>query len=514
MKKFFTYTLVSLAAALMLSSCDLDVFPHGDLAYNENGALFTSSKELEYYRNGLYTAFRSTFYGEYSITEEVMFDGFNATVDYGNNYGAVHRLDQDFNSGDYYVRDFWSSRYSSIKDYNVLIKGVDDLPEEYSNLQESAKVVQGEAYFFRAYAYLQLVRHFSKQYDASTASSDLAVPLVLVYDQQEKPARATVKEVYDQIKLDLDAAASALASVPGAKRSQYVTIDAVNALYARYFLDIKDYSNAASYAKQVISSNAGYTLSSSVNEFKKEYYNDGGNEPIMQLFANKTENGSGTNDLFTYMASDSDHGRYFSKPYYLPSQKLISSYDSDDLRLICWFTKGENAFTGESYEVVLGSDFWPADMFYTFTKYLGNPDLTSSNVLNSRQMVKPLMIGEMYLIAAEADFRGGNTNDATQTLNALQIARGAQTSDATLATLEKEWFKETVGEGLRQSVIKRFGNGFSGREGQPALVNAELLQNGSNYETKTVSPDEPKLLWPIPSNEIQTNPNIVQNPGY
>jgi len=514
MKKIFVKAALAIAAVTLFASCDLDVFPHDNIAYNENGALFTSSKELTYFRNGLYSSFRGTFYGEYSITEEVMFDGFNATVDYGNNYGASHRLDQNFTSGDYQVRDYWSSRYSAIKDYNIFIKGVNDLPEEYSNLLEEAKKVQGEAYFFRAYAYLQLVRHFAKQYDASTAASDPAVPLVLVYDQQEKPARATVKEVYDQIKADLDAAAAALASVPGEVRSGSVTIDAVNALYARYYLDVKDYSNAATYAKNVINSAAGYALSSSVDEFKNEYYLDKGTEPIMQLFANKTENGSGTNDIFTFMQSDNEHGRYFSSPYFVPSKKLLDKYDTEDLRLKCWFTKGENAFTGEKYYVKLAGDFRAPDMFYSFTKYLGNPDLTNSSVLNSRQMVKPLMIGEMYLIAAEASFRGGNTTDATSFINQLQGARASKVASATEESIANEWFKETVGEGLRQSVIKRFGKGFTGREGQVSLVEAELILSGNYYDTKEVKPDDFRLVWPIPSNEIQTNPNIDQNPGY
>ncbi len=49
---------------------------------------------------------------------------------------------------------------------------------------------------------------------------DLAVPLVLVYDQLAKPARATVKETYAQVKSDLDSAAVNLAKVPGSVRAQ------------------------------------------------------------------------------------------------------------------------------------------------------------------------------------------------------------------------------------------------------------------------------------------------------
>ena len=516
MKKILTDAFAVLTASAVITSCDLDVFPHGSLSYDEDMVLFHDAQELGYLENGLYGSFRGNFYGEYAQTEEVMFDGFNATADYGNNYGGVHRLDNNFNASDYYIRDFWASRYSSIKDYNIVIRGIENLPEEYDNLKEDAELVKGEALFFRAFAYLDLIRHFAKNYDASSASSDYGVPLVLVYNQSEKPSRATVKEVYDQIKADLDGAAERLSGVSGEVASGDVTIDAVNALYARYFMDVKDYAQAASYAKRVIGSSAGYALSATMDDFKKEYYTDEGTEAIMQLYASQTENGSGTNNMYTFMASDSEHGRYFSSPYFLPSQKLLSLYDETDLRLQGWFTKGANAFTGETYPVKLVSDFY-TDEIYVFTKYLGNPGLTSSNVLNGRQHVKPLLIGEMYLIAAEADFRAGNTAAALATLNELQEARGAQ-KNATITEdiLANEWFKETVGEGLRLSTIRRFGKGYSGRAAQPRATSLTLLMTGADYESKTVAATDYHLVWPIPSNEIQTNPNIAsqQNPGY
>ena len=515
MKKIFTYGIAALAALAAVSSCNLDVFPHGSLSYDEDMTLFTNEKELGYLESGIYASFRSNFYGEYAQTEELMFGSFNASADYGNNYGAIHRMDNNFNSGDYYIRDFWANRYANIKDYNIVIKGIETLPEEYDNLREAAELVKGEALFFRAFAYLDLIRHYAKQYNPSTAASDYGVPLILEYKQAEKPGRASVQEVYDQIKADLDGAASRLADVAGAPASETVSIDLVNALYARYFLDIQDYNNAYAYAQRVIGSSAGYELASSVEGFTKEYYTDEGTESLMQMYASQTENGSGTNDFYTYMASDSEHGRYFSSPYFLPSQKLLDLYADTDLRLQCWFTKGANAFTGETYYVKLVGDFYK-EQFYVFTKYLGNPGLTSSNVLNARQHVKPIMIGEMYLIAAEAAFRGSNTADAQTALNALQAARGTATTAISEDAIYNEWLKEKVGEGLRLSVMKRFGRGYSGRAAQPALAQLTLIMSGSEFENNSVEASDHRMIWPIPSNEIQTNPNIAgqQNPGY
>jgi hypothetical protein len=529
MKKTINYILAAFSAVVLVSSCNLDLFPYGSVAYDEEGALFHNAQELGYLENGLYSSYRSGFYGEYSITEEVMTDGFNASADFGNNYGGVHRVDSDLNPGDYYIRDFWSNRYSAIKNYNVLIKGVETLPKEYKALGAQAQLVKGEAYFFRASAYLDLVRRYAAPYDAATASAENSgVPLVLVYDQNEKPARATVQEVYDQIKKDLDSAYVNLHTVSGttvkaASLSKYkfnITVDAVNALYARYFLDVKDYTNAAAKAYEVIGSKAGYALSSSVKEFVSEYLNDEGTEAIVQLYTSIAEEGSGVNSVYTSMESspsdvkDNSRGRYFNKPYFFPSQKLLDLYDAEDLRLACWFTiNGKNNLTDEVYPTYIINSF-KYDVTI-FTKYLGNPklQLTSSAVLNARQYAKPVMLGEMYLIAAEANFRNGDEPAALNALNALQEKRGANLSyNVSEAVLYNEWFKETIGEGLRLSTVKRFGKGYEKRYNQPAAVG--LIMDGDSYQSKSLDPSDYHLNWPIPTNDIQTNPNLVQNPGY
>lgn len=112
--------------------------------------------------------------------------------------------------------------------------------------------VKAEAKFFRAYSYLSLIRVFGKAYNPSTeTSSDLGVLLVLHFDQTAEPARATVQQVYDQIKADLDDAYALLNNV-GATVSElgtgHVTVEAVDALYARYYIDTKQYEKAAEKA--------------------------------------------------------------------------------------------------------------------------------------------------------------------------------------------------------------------------------------------------------------------------
>ncbi|MBR1926418.1 MAG: RagB/SusD family nutrient uptake outer membrane protein [Bacteroidales bacterium] len=497
MKKSFRYLLIAVATtALVLPSCDLNLTPTTSIAYIEGDPVMLTDTDVSEFENGILASYRGTLYGVYSQTMEVACDGFNASIDYGNNYGAMHRLDDSFNDGEYNTRDNWSGHYGAIKNYNILIANADNVSDD---LKDYAQFVKGEALFCRASSYLHLARHFAKPY-GSTSSSDPCFPLVTVYDQLEKPARATVAEVYAQVKSDLDQAAAILASESGEAGADYPTIDAVNAIYARYYLDIKDYANAARYAEAVINT-GNYKLASTDEEMDAEYLNDSGSEPIIQMYASKSE-GYGTNDIYTLTNNDATQGLNF-RSYYFPTKKLVEAYDEGDLRFTHWFSNQIPNFVSGSYH---------KGEFYTFIKYYNNPALNSGNVPQARHARKPILIGEMYLIAAEAYAQAGNSAKATEILNELQAARKATLTEGTMDNIKNEWFKETVGEGLRLSCIKRWGDGIGVRTPQDGTK--LLIMQGTAYDQRTVSAGADRLTWPVPTYELQVNPNLVQNPGF
>lgn len=504
MKTIDRHILTVAAAALLAVSCNLDLYPLTDIVYDEDGMLFTTSAEITEFENGILNAYRSTHYGYYSQADDIMCDGFNATAGYGNNYGSVHRVDASFTPSTYETQYLWNVNYLAIKDYNIVIAAADNVPDA---LRAEARSVKGEACFFRAAAYLQLVRHFARDYDPATASTDLGVPLVLVYDQAARPARNTVQEVYDRIRADIDSAQVILKDVAGEQRAQYPTIDGVYALKARYFLDTEVPDSAVAYAQKVIRSAAGYALSSTARAMEAEYRNDAGTEPILQLYASLSELPN-TNAAYTEASRDDREGVYFA-PYYLPSGKLVDAYEASDLRLGTWFSR-------TMYPTFMNGTYHRSNDFYVFVKFLGNPSLTtgSDDVPRARHSIKPFMLGEMYLIAAEAGLMAGDAAAAKTALNTLQRARNTTQTAATEETVRQEWFRETAGDGLRLSCLKRWGVGYDVRYAQPAALSHNLLMRGANYEEKVLAADDYHLLWPIPSAERQVNPNLVQNPGY
>ena len=475
------------------------------MVYDENEPAIQKESDLTGFEAGINIYFRSRQQSVYNYVGDLMTDSFNAASEFGNNYGPVHRTNTDFTAGNEDVESLWGGHYVAINQYNIAISAANSIVDK--DLREAARVFKGEAFFFRAYSYLYLARYFGKQYDAATADKDESVPLVLVYDQNARPARATQAAIYGQIKADLDSAALLLADVKGVVRSPKPTIDAVKALYARYYLDVKDYDNAAKYAQDVIETGI-YALASTDKEFQDEYLNDNGTEPILQCAASRSEAPASLNYYTQLSTAD---GEDVFNPYFLPSGKLVDSYDADDLRLKNWFV---NAGT-DSYPVYMSGSKHNNAGVKIFVKFFGNPAYNSEEKRLGQSAAKPFRIGEMYLIAAEALYKAGDAEGALKVLNEIQTKRGAVVTTApNIDDIYKEWFRETVGEGQRFWCLKRWGLGFSKRYGQPAAISEKLLSTGEFYVDKTMEATDYHFQLPIPNYERKINSNLSQNNGY
>ena len=498
----------------MIASCDLNLVPSTSIVYEEGKPLFLSKRDIAEFQNGVIATYRGLHYGSSWQTVEVMTECFNASIDFGNNYGFVHRLGSGFLASDDYTTGIWAGHYGAIKNYNIAIEQCDLVEDEA--LKADANVLKGIALFCRASSYLTLARHFSADYEPATAATELAVPLILVYDQLEKPVRATLQEVYDQIIADLDEAEALLSeagtinlngtavNLAGAPKSLAPTVDAVKALKARYYLDVHEYELAAESAMDVIDSEAGYALSSSLEEMNKEFMTDEGNESIIRLYATKTEGAVGCT-IYTSVQSTDAEGKFF-QPMFIPSQTLVNAYENSDLRKQVWFPV-------DMYPVKVQGTLYNG--ITMFTKYIGNPTLQQGNNEDGAHFCKPLMIAEMYLIAAEAYAQSGNEGDAAAIIGELRAARkaGEMTGDV-MDVIKGEWLRETVGDGQRINCIKRWGDGLPARPAQKAAENIVMNTPASDYTARELAADSHTLVWPIPSYEIKISPALIQNPGY
>ncbi len=503
MKNIVKYTLFAVSAALLAVSCSLDQLPTDSVEYKEGARIIATVDDLNSFEAGILADYRAIHGGGAAVVEDVMADGFNAVAGFGNNYGSVHRLDNSYTAADSYIESYWSNRYLVIKDYNVLIDALSEEQNIVKGYEGASNLVKARAYFFRADAYLELIRHFAKNYDPDN-DDPLGVPIVLHYDLYGRPSRSSVHTVYKQIKEDLDSAAVYLSEVPGEAMSTVPTQDALNALYARYYLDIQDWENAVKSADSVIKSGK-YALSKTATEMEAEFLNDSGTEAIMQMYGDKNRELPNTITAYTNITPDPDYD-LVSTPLFLPTKKLVSAYREADLRKTAWFS------TDAYYSKINGSFY--RGRFSTFIKYLGNPALYNSYP-NGAHMTKPFMIAEQYLIKAEAQSRSGNIPGAKATINILQNTRGAAASTGSMSAIKDEWFRETAGDGMRFTCLKRWGDGFDAREGQTGALAVNAIETGTYYDERSLEADDYHFVWPIPSNEIRLNENLKpQNPGY
>lgn len=98
----------------------------------------------------------------------------------------------------------WYHRYNQILNANSIINTV---AEGNLPMTETLRTIVGQAYAYRAYAYLSLVQHYAKGYLIGSPSTDPGVPILFASEAPfESGPRESVQAVYDQVFSDLTAA--------------------------------------------------------------------------------------------------------------------------------------------------------------------------------------------------------------------------------------------------------------------------------------------------------------------
>jgi len=497
MKQHTKKFLIGCVGLFVLASCkkELDKTPFSSIALSES---FQTVKDAKTWNNGVYAFLRGRVGGIYTFSTDVQGDQLNATLDFGNRNGAPHRW--DFTSDDYTLRDVWAGYYSAITNLNIQINGFEKIKPAGSEVAELNRY-KGDAYFARAFYYHQLIQLFAKPYEPTSAANDPGVPLVLEYDVTSKPARASVKQVYDQILNDLGQAKTLLSGVAGTKGSTRFTKDVVTALEARVKLNMKDWAGAKAASDALIAAGT-YPLINTQSAFTDYWAKDTKTETILQLQAIAPSELSNANSIYLgYIPSTK---RY--DPDFVPSQWVVDKYGSTDIRKAAYFAQLPVTIQGTNYDNV-----------WLVNKYPGNPALFTGANTNYQHAPKVFRIAEMYLISAEAGARAGGASeaDALAKLNDLRTARGLTsltglTGAALLNEVKEERFRELAFEGFRLLDLKRWHEPMVRHDPQ----NTNMLATGANYFTLSIPADHPKFVWGIPANDVTVNRNIQQNPGW
>jgi hypothetical protein len=504
--KIFAFTLFSV---LFLNACDLTREPHNSIP-RENS--LQSLSDAKKWNTGFMAQLRGRVGGFYSMVQDYQADYLNASADFGNRGGAWHSW-LTLTSSDYDVKDIWHSYYVALKNINEFLSLVEGL--ELTDADEKAELdsYKGDAHLLRAFYYSELAIRYGTRYNASTAGTDLCVPLVLEYSLTDRPSRATNAEVYKQIADDIAAAKGYLKGRENKPMSTVLTEDAAYALEARVALSKKDWPTALSSAERIIASGRYPLVAPIPASFTNMWRADNSTEDIVQLFIRKTDEEPLTINFYGYSSN-----LQANAPDWFPTKGLLDLYeDGVDLRKEVYFEK----------TLVKVTDYSINDL-YVISKYKGNPAYNDTDV--PRYIIAPKLfrMGEIYMIAAEAAYMSGN-EDAIDYLNDLRESRGLDavtaTGEALLEEIKKERTRELAFEGHRLWDLRRWNEPMKRMTPQTSQ-NPISEENTNPIGTAFLSPmvafdlevanDSYRWIWPIPYNELTTNVNIKdqQNPGY
>jgi hypothetical protein len=270
------------------------------------------------------------------------------------------------------------------------------------------------------------------------------------------------------MEADLIAASSALTDVKG---NTYPTSLAAKALLARVYLHLKDWLRADEFSSEIINSGQ-FVLQNNLNEVFKVK----SEEIIFQLAP--VQSGMNSPDGFLFVVFSG------GRPSYTLSTGLWDAFEPGDLRKDSWIKSG--TFGGQNYR-------YP----YKYKTYLS----AAGTAAGEYNVV--LRFAEQYLIRAEARAWQNKIEDAVTDINAIRLRAGLHelekniSKEECLQAIEQERRTEFFAEwGHRWINLKRTGNANA--------VLSKVKSNWQYYDT----------LYPIPFAELETAPNLEQNPGY
>ncbi|WP_152270596.1 RagB/SusD family nutrient uptake outer membrane protein [Agriterribacter humi] len=362
---------------------------------------------------------------------------------------------------------FWKNAYSTIYNANAIIEKINN-----STLVDDSikKELLGEAKFIRAFCNFYLTNLFG----------DIPLVTSLNWHNTSLLSRSPASEVYKAIISDLKDANNLLSPdfLMGNNERIFPTKWAAAALLARTYLYLKDWGNADENATKVINETNTFNLEGNLNNV---FLYDS-KEAIWQLKQSNSTN--------TYNATPEGYllipRSITANPFCYLNGTLLSSFEPEDLRRYYWIDSV--IYNGVKY-------FYPK-------KYKEGPSQAAPNNPYKEYYIV-LRLAEVYLIRAEAKANQNFLSEAIADLNEIRNRAGlvdlpfTLTKDQVLSAVEQERKIELFAEwGHRWLDLKR-------TERANAVL-SPIKPDWNNYAT----------LYPIPLNDIKTDPNLFQNPGY
>ena len=355
----------------------------------------------------------------------------------------------------------WTVPYTIVFNANTVINSIDNIRRE-SNNQVEWDNIKGQAFFWRAKCFFQIANIWAKQYDKSTATNDMGIPLRLTTDFNAVSTRASVEDSYHQIISDLKKAIPILALTP--RHVMRPSKPAATAILARVYLSMGEYDSCLKYSNLTL-------------QFKSTLMN----------FNNSADINPAATFPFKRFNTETVFYSSINTPSILNNTRakvdsiLYQTYDVNDLRRSIYFRNNNNGTFGFKG---------------TYTESIG--------------LFTGVAIDEVYLMSAECNARLGKIGEALTLLNNLLVTRwkagtfqpfSASTQGDALTLILKERRKELLMRGVRWMDLKRLN-----KTGLNIVLKRVI--NGQEY---ILSPNDARYVLPIPDDVIALS-GMPQNP--
>ena len=402
----------------------------------------------------------------------------------------------------------WTGYYTDVAQANILINGIDSLNDPSLSAAEANRY-RSEGLIFRALTYFNLVRIWGHIPIVTVVGEDITAENIKEVYPTYFPKQSPELEVYQQIEKDLlEAVQYAPDNNPSDKT--LLTKSVARALLAKIYAEkpLRDYNKVITYVNQLDAD--GFKLES---DFATLFGVTLANPALPPSATNKANDAKIRNSVESILEVQypvasgnwatwmfgrplNDWNFYFTWAKWItPSRDLIKAFQSagDTKRFnetVVYYSCGWNIY-------------YPADNYAFMYK-------TRSAYNN----IYKIRYADLLLLKAEAliqtcDLAGGaaiiNQTRARAGLGALPASATSNANNAINALLNERRLELTL-EGQRWFDLARLGK-------VEEVMNAVYAKD-SGRPAQVYPFDENSYKLPIPQNEIDLNPNLVQNPGY
>lgn len=403
-----------------------------------------------------------------------------------------------YTSENTFISDIWSSNYSGINRVNNAIINISEMEDNLIDEDLRNRLI-GEARFLRALYYFNLVRFFG------------GVPLITQVESVEDAMepRAGQSEVYELIIEDLEFAEQHLPRRYGENDMGRATEGAAKILLGKVYLTRENWEAAASKLGEVVENEAdyGYGLHEDYGDNWRQSTETGAEAVFYIEFMHPPHNSNNAMQAQgpKYSVHDGaglpciDSNNWEAD---IPTEELYHRFSDDDER------KGETLQT----EFVCDGTVYPSDI-PLFTKYWEEGQRIAGNSNANFHIVR---YADALLMYSEALFEQGNEAQALSHINRVrERAFNDQDHNYNSLTRERIWEErllELAQEGHRWFDLTRQGR-FIERMIEHSQIEEELADEPIRARIRENIKDAMRLM-PIPQHEIESNPEIEQNPGW